>query len=250
MNPMSQISPSDVHVGGLPAPAEARTLEAVLARLLPLPSSALFVGRAEDGLPVLLNLRDPSPSPILIAADAGAGKTRLLKTIARGIQLVHDPERVRYAVVTAHPQEWSGFENSSHCDAILGFHHALTTGYVHGAALCDQSAGPRCSLVLMLDGLEALASDADLRDASQALLRQPPPLGVMPLVTLNTSAAPVASSWLDVFRTRLYGYIRDSRIGTELTCAPASLTSDLQPPCQFLAREEIAWLRFWLPDIE
>jgi hypothetical protein len=153
MNPLNQISHSDVKVRGLPARTDGRTLSAVLAPLMPLPSSALFVGQAEDGLPVHINLRDPAPSPVLIAADAGAGKTRLLHTVARAIEFVHDPERVRYAVITAHPEEWSAFEHASHCDALLGFHHALTTGYLHSLAHRAPMLDPHHSLVLMLDGL-------------------------------------------------------------------------------------------------
>ena len=41
------------------------TLRAVIADTSPLPHTALFLGLAEDGLPVLLDLYDPIPVPFL-----------------------------------------------------------------------------------------------------------------------------------------------------------------------------------------
>ena len=45
------------------------SLNEVLADYGPMPYEALFLGVASDDLPVLLNLHDPVPGPILIAAD-------------------------------------------------------------------------------------------------------------------------------------------------------------------------------------
>ena len=42
-------------------------LSEVLAEFGPMPEEAMFLGVASDGLPVLLNLHDPVPGPILIA---------------------------------------------------------------------------------------------------------------------------------------------------------------------------------------
>jgi hypothetical protein len=55
------------------------SLHEVLADFGPMPREALFLGVASDELPVLLNLHEPHPGPILITADPGAGKTALLQ---------------------------------------------------------------------------------------------------------------------------------------------------------------------------
>ena len=47
-----------------PKPASP-TLSSVLAEIGPLPHEVLFLGVAADGLPVLLNLHDPVPRPLL-----------------------------------------------------------------------------------------------------------------------------------------------------------------------------------------
>lgn len=58
-------------------PGAAPALRDVLAELGPLASEALFLGVASDNLPVLFNLDDLHPGPMLIAGDAGSGKTGL-----------------------------------------------------------------------------------------------------------------------------------------------------------------------------
>ena len=75
------------------------TLSTILADITPLPDEALFLGLAEDGLPVLLNLYDPIPGPILIVGDQACGKTALLQTIARAVELLHSPSDVQYCIV-------------------------------------------------------------------------------------------------------------------------------------------------------
>ena len=49
-------------------------LDEVMAEFGPMPPEALFLGVASDGLPLLLNLHDPIPGPILIAGDSGTAR--------------------------------------------------------------------------------------------------------------------------------------------------------------------------------
>ena len=85
-------------------------LNEVLADYGPMPREALFLGVAPDKLPVLLNLHDPVPGPLLIAADPGAGKTALLQTIALAAGIMHQPDDLQFGVLTNHPDEWNGIE--------------------------------------------------------------------------------------------------------------------------------------------
>src|SRR5215475_5945149 len=75
---------------GLPSLGE------VLAEIGPMPIEAMFLGVASDEWPVLLNLHDPVPGPILIAGDAGTGKTALLQTIALAATMMHQPEQLQF----------------------------------------------------------------------------------------------------------------------------------------------------------
>src|SRR6185436_20666174 len=92
----------------------APTLEGVLSEIGSLPREALFLGMALDGLPVLLNLRDSAPGPLLITGDAGAGKTSFLQMVAQAVQQTHHPQDVQFGVITSFPDEWEKIPVTDH----------------------------------------------------------------------------------------------------------------------------------------
>src|SRR5687767_860221 len=96
-----------------PKPA-APSLSEVLADIGSLPREALLLGVASDGLPVLLNLWDPLPGPLLILGEAGAGKTTFLQTMAQSVIQTHNSNSVQYGVITNHPDEWENVKATSH----------------------------------------------------------------------------------------------------------------------------------------
>src|SRR5262245_41712542 len=81
---------------GKPTIGAAPALSDVLAEIGSLPAEALFLGVATDGLPVLLNLYDSHPGPILIAGDAGSGKTAFLQGIAQSVIQTHHPSDIQF----------------------------------------------------------------------------------------------------------------------------------------------------------
>lgn len=82
MEALTELEPEIQAAQTMPVAARPSLAES-LSRMGPLPREALFLGLASDGLPVLLNLHNAHPGPLLIAADPGAGKTALLQMIAR-----------------------------------------------------------------------------------------------------------------------------------------------------------------------
>src|SRR5512143_1801615 len=73
----------------------APPLSRVLLEIGSLPREALLLGVALDGLPVLLNLHDQIPGPLLVIGDEGAGKTDFLQMLARSVQQTHHSEDVQ-----------------------------------------------------------------------------------------------------------------------------------------------------------
>ena len=76
---------AELHQEGRPLPVfpNTSTLASSIAQPAGLPGGSLMLGLAEDGLPVLLDLYDPAPGPLLVAGDGGSGKTALLQSLAR-----------------------------------------------------------------------------------------------------------------------------------------------------------------------
>lgn len=227
------------------------SLSEVLTEYSPLPQSALFLGLAEDGLPVLLNLRDPVPGPLLIAGDADSGKTALLKNIARAVDYIHRPNYVGYTILTEHLVEWKGFEQSANCEGILSFQSHDTIGYI--TTLVEwghKNKNDGRSLLLLIDGLEAITQISDLHQQLRWLLMRGPAHNIRPIVTLNAQLSENIKLWLEAFRTRLFGFIQNEHDVEVLTGLHNFSFKDLLAGSQFAMHEGNTWLPFWVPNLD
>ena len=154
------------------------SLNEVLAEYGHMPHGALFLGVASDELPVLLNLHDPIPGPILITADAGAGKTALLQTIALAAGQMHQPEDLQFGVLTNHPDEWSGLEAISNNVGVFPLYNRSAEDFILSlASWAHSNKNATQSVLILVDDLEAMAqrpstskTDETSRRAAIALL--------------------------------------------------------------------------------
>jgi hypothetical protein len=226
----------------------APALEDVLDEVGPMPREALFMGIAPDGLPVLLNLHDPSPGPILVAGDPGTGKTAFLRTIAHGIEQMHEPGDVQFGVLTAYPDEWDGFDSLPHCAGIFPVYHASAMDFLYSlSGWAHANKGSRQSVVLLLDDLENMEQfDFDVRQTLRWLLLRGPARRVWPVVTINAERTSQVEVWLEAFRTRVFGHVERSHPSL-FEGGDESVFQSLKAGLQFALREGQDWLRFWIP---
>lgn len=227
------------------------TLHSVLAGTGRLPHTALFLGLAEDGLPVLLDLYDPVPGPILIVGDESSGKTSLLQMVARAAEAMHNPQDVQAGVITHQPDEWKNFQGSQ---SVVGIYsdqedsaRELLQSLVNWA---HNNRDNTQAILLLIDDLEAVTKLG--REAEQSLrwlLLRGPSRRVWSFVTLKSSRAREMEAWLEFFRTRLFGCIEDEEVlrfvsgGTDMAFGNLAET-------QFTMREGNGWLNFWAPAID
>lgn len=258
MNLTHEVPPSDLDAHASPStplPRQPRPdlprlrhpdLETVVRQCGPIPRGAALLGVALDGLPVLLNLRDPAPGPLLVVGDRGSGKRRLLQVMARSADLVQPAGEVTYVVLTDRPAEWEALAHSPNCEGILPFHHPLTSRYISSlAATVRQGSKQPGFLMVIIDGLETLSGDSETRYDMRWFLENGPRHSVWPVVSLTTSRAPALADWIKLFDTVLCG-----RSSTPLPSVEAK-----QPPFSGAARRaEFAlltgnqWLPFWVPE--
>jgi hypothetical protein len=233
-----------------PAP-DLPTLRSTIANVSPLPKTALFLGLADDGLPVLLDLYDPIPGPLLIVADEASGKTSFLQMIAQAIELLHDPSDVQSGIITQKPDEWENLQDSQ---GIVGIYTTQD-----GAALellqslvdwAHNNRENKQSILLLIDNLDAtLKLDPQTEQSLRWLLLRGPSHRVWPIVTISSSHVHEMEAWLGFFRTRLFGHIQDVHNSCFVTNDPDKVFDNLTAS-QFAMREGKNWLNFWAPAID
>ena len=116
------------HSAPLPA---LPSLSSALSEFNPLPRAALFLGLANDGLPILLNLLDPLPGPIMIVGDEGSGKANFLRSISSSVDRVHSPQEVRYSIISDNLSEWKNAKSSKNCENQLSTDEPDIAGYLN-----------------------------------------------------------------------------------------------------------------------
>lgn len=233
-----------------PAPA-APSLADSLSELGPLPREALLLGLASDGLPVLLNLHDPRPGPLLLAADPGAGKTALLQMIAQAAADMHGVGDVQFGVITNYPDEWEHLAELEHCVGIFPTYHDSAIDFLSSlSGWAHANKGSQQSILLLVDDLESMEHiNFDARQTLRWLLLRGPSRRVWPIISMNAERALRVESWLEAFRTRIFGNIQSDRTAEKLTGISGVTLKHLQAGLQFALREGDDWLKFWIPDL-
>lgn len=226
--------------------SDSPSINRVLADTGPLPREALLLGVASDGLPVLLNLHDPAPGPLLITGEKASGKTTLLQTIAACLAQTHRSVDLQYAVITDQPDEWNEVEDTSHRVGVFSVNDrsaqdiifSLTT-WAHENKYIHQS------VLLMIDDLEAIAKlGLDALQNFRWLLARGPSRRVWPLIAMSAERYGQVLAWIPLFRTRIFGRIENERVASALGGDNASALGRLEAPNQFSLRENDSWIRF------
>ena len=232
-----------------PMPA-APALSEVLAEIGPLPLEALFLGVASDNLPVLLNLYDPHPGPMLIAGDAGSGKTAFLQTIAQSVVQTHSSNDIQFGIVTNYPDEWETMEATPHRVGIFPVGGKSTQEFMQSlTSWAHSNKNTHQCVLLLVDDLESVASlSLESVQNFRWLLLRGPARRIWPIVTLSAPRYEQVLSWLQNFRTRVFGRVANGRVAEALGGDNASGLSQLESRIQFSMREKDNWLRFWLPS--
>ena len=243
-----EIKPDNLERSRLPMPAPP-ALDTVLAEIGPLPREALFLGVASDGLPVLLNLHDPVPGPLLVTGEAGSGKTGFLHSIAHSLKRTHNPDELQFGVVTEHPDEWSEIEGTKHRVGIFPVTQTGSKDFISSlASWAHSNRHTKQAVLLLVDDLEAIARlGFDTLQDFRWLLARGPARRVWPVITMNADRYGQVLSWIPLFRTRIFGRIRNGRVAEALGGDPIAAFDQLDAPIQFSLRENEKWVKFWLP---
>ncbi len=216
----------------------------------PLPNGSLPLGVAEDRLPILLDLYDPTPGPLLVAGDRGCGKTAVLKWLAQASE-VWNPGDVEFGVVTPFPEEWAEQEILPNSLGIWpAYHpsaHQFLSQLVHSAEALPKT---RQVILLLVDGLDLLAGNGfSLGQELRWLLTHGPEHHIWPVVSTNPAHLSHMLDWLNYFHTRILGRVRHEHSARLLIDDPHINLAELVPGMQFGLSQPGNWLIFLLPPL-
>ncbi len=230
----------------------AMTLEELIAQNPTLPRDTLMFGMANDGLPILLNLYEPAPSPVLVLGESGVGKTSLMQTLARATDLVQEPSNIQFGVVTNHPEEWQAIEVSPASLGVWPANHPSSREFIQRIA--DWGRQPehgRQTIILFLDDLASIINTSyEIQENIKWLLLNGGKNHVWIVASLNVVRAIHMRVWFDLFNTRIFGYIQQPSLARALTKDSLSDFESLIPGLEFDIKQQGGWLRFWLPAIK
>lgn len=236
---------------GQTAPEQSPPRPALIKRLsLPpsIPPETLFLGVASDGLPVLLDLNDPAPGALLIAAESRAGKTTFLRAVIQAAGESQIAEQMRFCVLTASPEEWDDLVNSPLCLGIFSPEENIVPQFLADLAVWarEQRRAGEWSLFL-LDGLALVESlPLEAQQTLRWILVRGPQRGLWPLVTLDTTRVEQVLPWLAAFRTRLLGRVRKREQAEAVAGTAWNVSLETG---QFALQQGQGWLKFWCPQI-
>ena len=231
------------------------TVGKVLDTIQPLPSSSILLGRCMDGLPFFMTLSDPEIGAVLIGGDRGCGKTHHLQVMVDSAVRMNAPRDLQVVVLTHKTNEWEAYQIDSHYGKYL---RALHAWYDGNAARTIKSlmkmaesrresgqGGPAILLILDdLNFIEELNYEAQFN--IHWLLAYGAQVNIWVLGAINTGFAKAFRYWMELFRTRIVGCVRNKKKLENLTLVPGLQMKPLDP-ASFRVWTGTDWLTYQLP---
>jgi len=227
------------------------SLEQVLKEIGPLPQGTLFLGQAEDDLPILLNMHDPAPGPILLVGRESLGRTPFLRCIARFVISSYGSHQIQFGVITSRVEEWpDAITGSSHCVGVFASNQSGARQFVQSLELWLHRSGmPRQPVLLLVDDFdELLGWDERTLASLREILTCGPQKRVWPIMTLDSALYLSVRAWLSLFRTQLLqdGLVLDDLEGI-VQVPPGTWSLPICSPL-FMFKKQAERIRFWIPS--
>jgi hypothetical protein len=233
-------------------------LKKLLARHSDLPPQTAVLGVCDDGLPVLLDLNDPTPGSMLLLGDEREAQLEILRSVIDSTASRNSPRGVQFLILSDQPESWRrwvaarGFDR--YCLAIAQVEEEPVRTWTLRLAdwteqrRLGQRSGP--PIVIIMDTLSFLPKMAyDVRLNFDWLAKEGPPAAIWPLAAIPTEQAlTLGSRLLRGFQSRVMGFTSDPTAYAQLANVDEAQAAELRAPGSFAVQVGDTWLCFHLPD--
>jgi hypothetical protein len=238
-------------------PHQASTVYSLLDSIQPVPPYTAVFGTCEDGVPFLMDLRDPSPGAILILGDPGSGKSRLLRTILTSTSLINSPDKVNYCLITSNDRSFYAVTGKPHCLAAASpYDRAASDLIMEMSAVTEQRRNGRHrgpAVILAIDDLAKIAGerlDYDVFVHFKWLLKEAPKSHIWPIVTLNIQQLKMVDKrLLSAFGSLFFSSVQSPRLLEDFAGRYSPPAHSLFPGYQFEFMYAGDWIKFTLPAV-
>ena len=237
--------------------AEIPLLDEVLEDLHPLPAYSLLLGLCEDGMPVILDLTDPSAGAFLIAGDNSFANFALLYSILTTACKVNTEEEVNLHMISTQADNLIELHRQQHfkisfdpsrpeCEIVIEemvnlVHHRQGSGEIQPIH------------ILAIDGLDLLFQTLSMEAQSwfNWLLQFGPEAGVWIFATIESSCVNNTHyGVIESFPSRILGNIKSPQMARYLSGMRKDNLDDLIQESQFFMRSSGGSFKMWMLDAD
>jgi len=220
-----------------------------------IPEQSILLGRCADGLPFLMSLAEPEIGAILISGDRGCGKTHHLQVMVDSVIRTHRPHEIQVTIISHNPEEWRQSQLDPHVDkyiqGVFAWYDPRVEGHIQRlvevveASRNGEREGP-ANLVILddLNFIETLSCEAQVN--LRWLLEYGSQSKVWLVGALNSFHAKGLDFWLEVFRTRIFGWARGWS-NVDLPDQKPGLQPETLDPGTFRAWADNRWITYQIP---
>jgi hypothetical protein len=238
-------------------PHQASTVRGLVESVQPVPPYSTVFGTCEDGLPFLMDLKDPSPGAILISGDKQTGKSRLLRSMLTASSLINPSSKVNYCLITSKDREFYNLTNKPHCLAAASpYDRSASELLMEMSAITEQRRNGRHRgpvVILAIDDLAKIAHkrmDYDVFVHFKWLLEEGPKSHIWPIVTIDVQhIKKVDKRLLSAFGSLFFSNVQSPRLLEEITASYPPPANNLYPGYQFEFLYAGGWIKFTLPAV-
>jgi hypothetical protein len=231
------------------------TLEQFLEKFGHSTDHTIPIGVTDAARPLLLDLDDPQPGPILIVGDEIDGNRDLLKLLAQSACANLSSQEIKFLVLTSQPENWKSWvvslQKSERCLAILENDTSDVGDWIiQMAEQVEQRFSSRnlsAPILLLIDGLDLVSrAESDVQLNFEWLCQNATGAQVWPVAALPTGMALEMGRWIRHFHTRLLGSM-PNHAAVRLGLSEGLDSEGLAAGRQFAVRIQDEWINFWLP---